>query len=503
MIRHITRIGLIIIVFAILIVIVLDHSANDEPKQVTNLSTHASQVQLKDRVPSIYKNIDFFIDTERTSTYSIDILKPLTNSESINNEIGTWIETEKQTFIDNLQEDSETHASFKIDITIEPESKHYNRFIFHIHTEKSPDEKVQRERVFNVDLEDGKLLSLDDFLDVNDQIRQAILKHALDLLKVDENITIDKNAQQHILTSINDLDWFMNQEGLTFIFDDKSLTESRKSPLHATIPFQALYLHMNENINHYIQLSDKQQKEKKAAIEEEEQRILAAEREQERKAQEKAEAKRKQSQGVNDPKGKYVALTFDDGPSAEVTPRILKILEQYDAKATFFMLGSQIDYHPEIAKLVADAGHEIGNHTEQHQDLTKLHPDGIRKEINSTSDKIANATGIRPYLVRPPYGAYNENVKNVVAKNGDSIILWSVDSLDWQSRNATAINHEIQQQLKSGAIVLMHDIHPTTADALPELMKRLHQDGYQFVTVSQLLKLQGQSGVGPIYGSVK
>lgn len=502
MIRHITRIGLLITVIAILIVIVLNHSNDDETKVTTDSSTHASHVQLKNKIPSPYKQIHLIIDSEKTKSYTVQVMKPVTTSETINQEIESWLETEKQLFIQSLPEDTKELASLKVNVSIEPETKQYQRLIFQI--DKSINQKgTELKKVFNIDLEAEKMLSLDDFLDINDSLLQTFLKHGIELLQVEDDITLSENSQQSILSSTNNWEWFMSQEGLTFIFDGTTLTDDNNHPLLVTIPFKALYLHIHDSMNQYVELSEKQQEERKMAIEEEEQRILIAKREAERKAQEKAEAERQQSESTSNVKGKYVALTFDDGPSAEVTPRVLEILKQYNAKATFFMLGSQVSYHPEIAKRVADAGHEIGNHTEQHQDLTKLGPDGIRREINSTSDKIANVTGVRPYLVRPPYGAHNENVRHVAANQGDSIILWSVDSLDWKSRNAAAINREIGQQLTSGAIVLMHDIHPTTADALPELMKTLHQQGYQFVTVSQLLKIQGLSGVGPIYGSSK
>lgn len=503
MIKHITRTVITIFVIVILIIITSDHSADDEPRQAANQSIHAAQIQLKEKVPSEYDQIDFFIDSEKNDAYRIDSLIPVTTNEVINNEIESWVKSAKQAFIDELPKDAQSQASFKLVTTIETESKHYNRLIFQIDKKIDANEKSQQEKVFNVDLVEEKILTLNDFLDINDQTLQSFLKHALELVEEEEELAIKENTRQTILTSDDHWDWSIDQDGLTFIFDGAIFSENKQAPIHITIPLQALYLHMHDDMDHYVQLSDTQQAERDAAIEEEKKRILAEKRAQEKREQEKAEAKENQEQTTYDTNGKYIALTFDDGPSEEVTPRVLDILEQYNAKATFFMLGSQVDYHPKIAKLVADAGHEIGNHTDQHQDLTKLGPDGIRKEIESTSDKIKNITGVRPHLIRPPYGAYNERVRSDAANHENSIILWSVDSLDWQSRNADAIHREVQQQLTPGAIVLMHDIHPTTADALPELMETLQQEGYQFVTVFQLLKIQEKSGAGPFYGNVK
>src|SRR5690625_1949779 len=503
MMKHITRTIITIFVIVILIIITSDHSVDDKPRQVVNQSIHAAQVQLKEKVPSKYDQIDFFIETEKNDSYRMDSLIPVTNNETINNEIEAWIKSLKQAFIDELPEDYQSQASLKLVTSMETESKYYNRLIFQIDKEIDSNKKGQQEKVFNVDLAEGKILTINDFLDIDDRVLQSILERALELVEEEKEITIEENARQTILTSSDHWEWMMDQNGLTFIFDGAMFSESKPIPVHITIPMQALYLHMHDDMNHYVQLSDVQQEERDAAIQEEKERILAEKRAKEKREQEKAAAKQKQEHADYDTNGKYIALTFDDGPSADVTPRVLDILKQYNAKATFFMLGSQVDYHPEIAKLVADAGHEIGNHTDQHQDLTKLGPDGIRTEIESTSDKINNITGTRPYLVRPPYGAYNEHVKNDAANYGNSIILWSVDSLDWKSRNADAINDEIQQQLTPGSIVLMHDIHPTTADALPKLLETLQQEGYQFVTVSQLLKIQEKSGAGPFYGNVK
>lgn len=503
MIKHLTRTLITIFVIAILFITTSDHSVDDKPRQAANQSIHAAQIQVKEKVPSKYDQVDFFIDTEKNSAYRTDSLIPVTNNSTINNEIETWIESTKQAFIDGLPTDYQSQSTFQLITFMETESENYNRLIFQINKEIDANKKSQQEKVFNVDFTEGKILTLNDLLDINDQVLQSILKRALELVEEEKELTMDENTRQTILTSSKHWEWSMDQNGLTLIFDGAMFSESEPNPVHITIPMQSLYLHMHDDMNHYVPLSDTQLEERDAAIQEEKERILAEKRAKEKREREKAEAKQEQEQADYDKNGKYIALTFDDGPSADVTPRVLDILKQYDAKATFFMLGSQVDYHPEIAKLVVDAGHEIGNHTEQHQDLTKLGPDGIRKEIQSTSDKINNITGTRPYLVRPPYGAYNEHIKNDAANYGNSIILWSVDSLDWKSRNADAINDEIQQQLTPGSIVLMHDIHPTTADALPKLLETLQQEGYQFVTVSQLLKIQEKSGAGPFYGNVK
>lgn len=197
-----------------------------------------------------------------------------------------------------------------------------------------------------------------------------------------------------------------------------------------------------------------------------------------------------------DPLGKYVALTFDDGPHPNVTPRILQTLKEYNIRATFFMLGTQVKKKPDLAKQVADNGHEIGNHTYSHPNFRKLTYKEIVEEISKTNELITVTTGIKPTLFRPPYGIYTDEVLKYTKANGYSTILWSVDSLDWKSRNVGAINDIVAQHTTNGSIVLMHDIHAATADALPQVIHTLQTKGYQFVTVSEVLSMRSESSNG-------
>ena len=209
----------------------------------------------------------------------------------------------------------------------------------------------------------------------------------------------------------------------------------------------------------------------------------------------------KDSEVVNslDPNEKYIALTFDDGPNSNVTPQVLEALAEHDAKATFFMLGSQATANPSMAKEIAMAGHEIGNHTNLHQNLVKLDTYDIDEEISESARNIEEASGQYPTMTRPPYGIFDERVEETATALGNSLILWSVDSLDWKTRNAKKIKEEILNSITPGAIVLMHDIHQETADALPELLTALINEGYHFVTVSEILSLPVDVGAGPYY----
>lgn len=191
---------------------------------------------------------------------------------------------------------------------------------------------------------------------------------------------------------------------------------------------------------------------------------------------------------------KCIALTFDDGPGP-YTQRLLDTLNQYNAKATFFVVGANVSRYADTLKREAENGHEIGNHTWNHRALTKLSDTAISQELESTADAVANVLGYAPQLVRPPYGATNSTVNQLTHT---PVILWDVDTQDWKSLNSQAVIKQATEAAVPGAIVLMHDIHSTTVDAVPEILKRLSSQGYHFVTVSQLLASQSPAA-GVVY----
>ena len=147
------------------------------------------------------------------------------------------------------------------------------------------------------------------------------------------------------------------------------------------------------------------------------------------------------------------------------------------------MLGSRVEYYPEIAKKVQEAGHELGNHTWNHPDLTKAGVDKVRNEINETSSIIENVTGQKATVFRPPYGAVNKTVRS---QTNLPVILWDVDTLDWKYRDPNQLLAHVKGSTKDGSIILMHDIHQSTADGLDAVLAYLQSEGYTFVTVSEL-----------------
>ena len=181
---------------------------------------------------------------------------------------------------------------------------------------------------------------------------------------------------------------------------------------------------------------------------------------------------------------KVVALTFDDGPNPTTTTQALDTLSKYGIKATFFVLGKNVSGNEEILKRMKADGHVIGNHSWSHPVLSKLSLDEAKKQITDTEAALTKVLGSSSKLMRPPYGAITDDIRNSLDL---SFIMWDVDSLDWKSKNEAAILTEIQREVKNGSIILMHDIHAETVNALPKVIDYLKGQGYEFVTVPEML----------------
>lgn len=185
-----------------------------------------------------------------------------------------------------------------------------------------------------------------------------------------------------------------------------------------------------------------------------------------------------------------IALTFDDGPHPRLTNRILQILDQYHVKATFFMIGENVKYYPETARAVIAAGHEVGNHTYSHHRLSKMDMDSLEKEVEECEDILEKICQYRPRFFRPPEGALSAYVRNYTEQEHYTVILWSVDTRDWENKDAERIAQYVLDNIHPGDIVLMHDFIGTkskTPEALEILLPKLLAQGYEPVTVSELL----------------
>lgn len=190
---------------------------------------------------------------------------------------------------------------------------------------------------------------------------------------------------------------------------------------------------------------------------------------------------------------KMVALTFDDGPDNNITPKIVETLTQYNVNGNFFFIGEQVRKYPFVVEKAYKEGNLILSHSNNHVQLDKLNVDEIKNEISKGEEEIFKVIGKRPKLIRPPYGAIDKKVIKTVEDSGDKIVLWSIDTLDWSQRERKNITKNIIDNLRPGEIILMHsnEDKSETLKALPDIIKGVKEKGYQIVTLDKLLKVEG------------
>lgn len=192
-------------------------------------------------------------------------------------------------------------------------------------------------------------------------------------------------------------------------------------------------------------------------------------------------------------RGRYVALTFDDGPVASNTTRLLDMLKRRNIKATFYVLGERVQRNKALTRRMVAEGHEVGNHTWTHGKLTGMSNSKIRWELDKTRDAIVAATGVKPRTMRPPYGALRTSQREWIFREyGYPTILWDVDPEDWKKPGTSVIRNRILSKTKNGSIILLHDLHKSSVDAVPTTVDSLLRQGYKFVTVSQLISMKNR-----------
>ena len=190
------------------------------------------------------------------------------------------------------------------------------------------------------------------------------------------------------------------------------------------------------------------------------------------------------------PEQSVVALTFDDGPNARYTPQVLDILYEQQVPATFFLIGEKFTGNELLIREMAASGHEIGNHTFSHPDLTQLDSRTIQWEIQQTEEKLKEILPDYPMkYVRPPYGRYTEDVQNAI---GLPLVLWTIDSGDWEAPHAGYIYTAVVSRIQDGDIIVFHDDNAETVKALEKIILELKKRGFQFATVSQLYEYQSK-----------
>nr|WP_245301296.1 polysaccharide deacetylase family protein [Thermoanaerobacterium butyriciformans] len=184
---------------------------------------------------------------------------------------------------------------------------------------------------------------------------------------------------------------------------------------------------------------------------------------------------------------KRVAISFDASWGSDKTERILQILRDKNVRATFFLTGLWVDKYPDLVKKISEEGHDVENHSNTHPHMTQLSDSEMANEIKACEEKLVKITGQKPYLFRPPYGDYNDRVIETAKSLGYYTIQWDVDSLDWRGLDTEAIINRVLPNVKKGSIILFHNNGQFTPEAIPYIIDKLKENGYQIVPISQLI----------------
>ena len=367
----------------------------------------------------------------------VSINYPVTNISALDDAVSAYVNKTYNNFKNNYQDIK------KPELNISYTYKELNDSVINIslNTEINAGKKINKIKTFTYDKNTEKFLTMEDLVQDLDVLDYDIKKELLEKYQ---------EADMDFLTNVS-YDYFtIDDENLTIYFNPTELKSTNKEMIYLDIPLNSLKLLIDidksKGSDTYFNL-------KKRNISDED---------------------------------KIVALTFDDGPS-KYTDSILDTLKKYDACATFFVIGNKVDFYDETLNKMLKNGNEIGNHSYSHKWLNRLSEQEFKDELNKTQEEVKKATGYTPKLFRPTYGGYSDRLKKYTDL---TFVLWDVNSSDWKVKNTDKIIKNVIPNVKDGSIVLMHDNHKYAADAIEAVVKKLKEEGYEFVTVSELLELK-------------
>lgn len=460
-----------------------------------------------DTTDSNYPGIKIITEISNDSFAPFAIQYPQSTHSHFNEEISAYIKKAKQDYLAKMNESKQRNGELSGELNISFEtllhhSDHYS-FVLINSSFIGDDTGATEIRSFHISPETGEVITIEDIFnhDLNN-LKQitTLVKESLENDPTLDGLLALKEIQRYTEPVWENYKNFaITDDSLIFYFDENTIADEAAGPPIVSISLQesndwlAAEFKLQDTSIDKTEIEDDAEKVDGEKSSDTSQNTNDTSMDHEKEGSETATgAEPVKNEAIDetpdvadvpDTSVKQVALTFDDGPDPKVTMQILDILKKYDAKATFFMLGSRVEYYPEIAKNVADAGHELGNHTWNHPDLTKSGVEKIRNEINRTSKIIHEVTGMESISLRPPYGAVNKTVRE---QTDLPIVLWDVDTLDWKHRDANQLLLHVKDAVKDGSIILMHDIHQATADGLDAVLAYLQSEGYTFVTVSEL-----------------
>lgn len=380
-----------------------------------------------------------------------------TGVKSLDKKVKQLINKEKKAFLDSVNKPSNSsceRCNFVLDEDIH---KYQGIYYVQIHISRFFDDDSSDKKTYTYiyDSKKDRFITLSDILveDSGFEKFSLIIKHYLRKYAVDNKITIDDK----LLTENSYNNYYLSSRGITILFLPHESFNNSDNVIEITIPW--------EKTNEFIKTKyqSKELQLKKSSITRMERDLTSFNGQ------------------------KLVAFTFDDGPNEKTTKILLDNLSKYDAKVTFFVLGSRVDKNKEILKRAYMEGNDIGSHTFNHKELTTLKDPIIKKEIDDTNNKIEHILGVEPIYIRPPYGSINSHIKSM---NTMHTICWNVDSIDWKTKNRKKIKQEIIKNVRDGSIVLVHDIYEESVYGALLAMNELKQKGYSFVTITEMAKLK-------------
>lgn len=384
----------------------------------------------------------------QTEYQKIAINYPITNHEKLDAQIKKDVDRDYQKFLKDtksLSVPSEFNLSYTYDIL-------HERYVMITITTMFQSDALEhlnnKIHTYVLDQKEKKILTLEDFIS-KEELKKILplIKEAL-LSKYKDCILMEKFSKT-IVPDFNQFSYFtLTEDYLVLYYNPDQLTAGYEDIISIELPLDKIGLKI----------------EFERGIFKEEHNVVSI------------------PEKVIDPNKKVIALTFDDGPSY-YTDQILNFLEKEQVTATFFLIGNKINRYQETVKTMLENGNEIGNHSFSHKWLTKLNPDDLHEEITLTQNSIKHLTGFTPRVFRPTYGAINDTLKKQIDLTP---IMWTVDSSDWKIKNAKTIANRVLKSCQDTSIILMHDTHKRSYEALKIIIPTLKKEGYQFVTASEL-----------------
>ncbi|MCM3062396.1 polysaccharide deacetylase family protein [Bacillus altitudinis] len=413
-----------------------------------------------------YKQVEIvtLVNDGKFMRYAVNY--PLFHQEKLDQEIKRFAETALEKFKTSFSQASDVNEEKRYELNIDYEIIHYAKqtvaIKFNTYEVKGGKQGVNQTKVMNFDFKKQTFLSINDiFLSKKDNL-QKLSHMTFEELKKDRTLAENQSLlKQGTSPEAKNYQYFaIKDRFIEFYFLAGQIAPDNKGPQVLAIKKTLLKGMLKpEYIN-----KEKNKNEKKEPI-----------------------AKRKivkpPKQGVFNPNQKAIALTFDDGPNPSTTSKILTALKENKGHATFFVLGSRVQYYPDMLGEIRKGGNEIGNHTYNHPLLTRLPLKQAIKQVEDTQQIIEKASGFTPTHFRPPYGGTNGQINEALHMK---VTLWDVDPEDWKYRNSQYVANYILTHASSGETVLMHDIYDTSANAAVTIIKELTKQGYQLLTVSEL-----------------